>query len=89
MKIIVVSPLLRRLFFSQFQRIAVGFKSDVSNAVLIYIWNILSFSSWIYSPRGPWPLFQFLNLYTVGWTPWTGDQPIASPLPTQNNTNTE
>jgi hypothetical protein len=21
---------------------------------------------------GPWPLFQFLNLYTVGRTSWTG-----------------
>jgi hypothetical protein len=21
---------------------------------------------------GPWPLLQFLNLYTVGRTPWTG-----------------
>jgi hypothetical protein len=33
---------------------------------------------------GPWLLFQFLNLYTVGRTPWTGDQPVARPLPTQN-----
>jgi hypothetical protein len=29
----------------------------------------------------PWPLFQFFNLYTVGRTPWTGDQPVARPLP--------
>jgi hypothetical protein len=29
---------------------------------------------------GPWPLFQFLNLYTVGRTPWKGDQPVAGPL---------
>jgi hypothetical protein len=26
----------------------------------------------------------FLILCTVGRTPWTGDQPVASPLPTQN-----
>jgi hypothetical protein len=26
----------------------------------------LSIYLWLYSPRGPWPLFQFLNLYTVG-----------------------
>jgi hypothetical protein len=26
----------------------------------------------LYSPCGPWPLFQFLNLYTVGRNPWTG-----------------
>jgi hypothetical protein len=25
--------------------------------------------------------FQFLNLYTVGRTPWTRDQPIARQLP--------
>jgi hypothetical protein len=31
---------------------------------------------------GPWPHFQFRNLsYTVGRTPWTGDQPVARPLP--------
>jgi hypothetical protein len=28
--------------------------------------------------------FQFLNPYTVGRTPWTGDEPAARPLPTQN-----
>jgi hypothetical protein len=38
---------------------------------------------------GASPLFQFLNLYTVGRTPLTGDQPVARPLPTQNNTKTE
>jgi hypothetical protein len=31
---------------------------------------------------GTWPLLQFLNLFTVGRTPWTGDQPVARPLPT-------
>jgi hypothetical protein len=32
---------------------------------------------------GPWPLFlSFLILYTVGRTPWTGDQPVARSLPT-------
>jgi hypothetical protein len=29
---------------------------------------------------GPWPLFSFLSVYTVGSTPWTGDQPVAGPL---------
>jgi hypothetical protein len=37
---------------------------------------------WLYSPCGRWPLFQFLNLYIVGRSPWTGDQPVARPLPT-------
>jgi hypothetical protein len=44
---------------------------------------------WLYSPREPRPLFQFLNLYTVGMTPWTGDQPVARPLPTRRTTQTE
>jgi hypothetical protein len=30
---------------------------------------------------GSWPFFSFLILYTVGRTPWTGDQPVARPLP--------
>jgi hypothetical protein len=37
----------------------------------------------------PWPLFQFLNLYTVGRTPWTGDQPVARPLPTHRTAQTQ
>jgi hypothetical protein len=32
---------------------------------------------WLYSPRGPWTLFKFLNLYTVGRTPWKGNQAVA------------
>jgi hypothetical protein len=45
---------------------------------------------WLYSPCGPWPLFlQFIYLYTVGWTPWTGDQPVARPLPTHRTTQTQ
>jgi hypothetical protein len=30
--------------------------------------------------------FQFLILYTVGRTPWTGDQPVARPLPARRTT---
>jgi hypothetical protein len=37
----------------------------------------------------PWPLFSFLILYTVGRTPWTGDQPVARPLPTHRTTQTQ
>jgi hypothetical protein len=40
-------------------------------------------------PCGPWPLFQFLNLYIVGRTPWTGDQPVVRPLPTHRTTQTQ
>jgi hypothetical protein len=38
---------------------------------------------------GPWPLFSFLILYTVGMTPWTGDEPVARPLPTHRATRTQ
>jgi hypothetical protein len=37
---------------------------------------------------GPWPLFSFLILYTVGRTPWTGDHPVTRPLPTHGTTQT-
>jgi hypothetical protein len=37
---------------------------------------------------GPGRFFSFVILYTAGSTPWTGEQPVASPLPTYN-TNTE
>jgi hypothetical protein len=33
--------------------------------------------------------FQFLNTYTIGRTPWTGDQPVARPLPTHRSTQTQ
>jgi hypothetical protein len=45
----------------------------------------------VHSFVGPWPLFQFLNLgvYTVGRTPWMGDQPVASPLHTHRTTQAQ
>jgi hypothetical protein len=45
---------------------------------------------WLYSPFvGPCPLFQFFHLYTVGRTPWEGDQPVARPLLAQRTTQTQ
>jgi hypothetical protein len=44
---------------------------------------------WLYSPCGPGPLFQFLNLYTVGRTAWTGEQPVARPLSAHRTTQTQ
>jgi hypothetical protein len=35
---------------------------------------------------GPWPLFSFLILYTVGRTPLSGDQPVVGPLPIHKTT---
>jgi hypothetical protein len=44
---------------------------------------LLTIYQWLYSSFvGPWPFLSFLNLYTVGRTAWTGDQPVARPLPT-------
>jgi hypothetical protein len=40
----------------------------------------------LYIPCGPWPFFQFHDLYTDGRIPWTGDQPVARPLPTHRTT---
>jgi hypothetical protein len=37
----------------------------------------------------PWPLFNFLILYTVGRTSWMGDQPIARPLPAHRTAHTQ
>jgi hypothetical protein len=34
-------------------------------------------------------IFQFLNLYTIGRTPWAGDQPVARPLPTHGIAQTQ
>jgi hypothetical protein len=33
--------------------------------------------------------FSFLILYTVGRTAWTGDQPVARPLPIHRTTQTQ
>jgi hypothetical protein len=38
---------------------------------------------------GPWPLFQFLKLYTVGRTTQTGYQPVARPLPAHRTAQTQ
>jgi hypothetical protein len=60
-------------------------KSAINNSQ----WNISYIYLWLYSLCGPWPLFQFLNPYTVGTTPWTEDQPVARPLPTHRTAKTQ
>jgi hypothetical protein len=43
-------------------------------------------------PSGLFPIrinLELLVLQTVGRAPWTGDQPVARPLPAQDNTNTK
>jgi hypothetical protein len=54
-----------------------------------YLPIYLFFNLWLYSPCGPWPLFKFLNLYTDGRTPWTGDQSVARSLPIHGTTQTQ
>jgi hypothetical protein len=49
----------------------------------------LSIYLWLYSPCGLWPLFHNLDLYTVGRTPWTGDQPVTRPQPTHRTPQTQ
>jgi hypothetical protein len=45
---------------------------------------------WFYSPLlGLDLFFSFLIPYTVGRTPWTGDQPVARPLPAHRTTQTQ
>jgi hypothetical protein len=34
-------------------------------------------------------LFSCLILYSVGWAPWTGDQPVSMPLPAHITTRTQ
>jgi hypothetical protein len=62
-----------------------SFVSAIFIIMIIGTW-LLSIYLWLCNLCGPWPLFQFLNLYTVGRTPWTVDQPIARPLPTHRTT---
>jgi hypothetical protein len=58
----------------------------------IYSYSLLycyCYSRWI----RPSVLFPFQNLFenfiqTIGMTPWAGDQPVARPLPIQDNTTT-
>jgi hypothetical protein len=50
----------------------------------------LSIYLWLYSPLlNLGHFFNFVILYTVGRTPWTGDQPVARCLPTQRTTQTQ
>jgi hypothetical protein len=45
---------------------------------------------WLYSPLlGLGRFFSSFNVYIVGRTPWTGDQPVARPLPTDRTTQTQ
>jgi hypothetical protein len=66
---------------------------DIPSAVLLIQLMTFSFihSSMALQPFvGPWPFFQFRNFFYIdGRTPWTRDQPVARPLPTQRTTQTQ
>jgi hypothetical protein len=52
--------------------------------------NYSLFSSlWLYSPLDLGRFFSFLILYAAGRTPWTGDQPVATPLRTHRITQAQ
>jgi hypothetical protein len=54
------------------------------------ITDYLSIYLWLYSPLlDLGRFFSFLTLYRVGRTPWTGEQPVARPLPTRKTTRIE
>jgi hypothetical protein len=65
---------------------AISYLTKYHNLISIFYSILL----WLYSSFvGPWQPFQFLNVYTVGRTPWTGDQPVARSLPTHRTTQTQ
>jgi hypothetical protein len=55
-----------------------------------YLPTYLPICLWLYSPLlGLGRFFSFLIIYTVGRTPWTGDQPLARPLSAHRTTQTQ
>jgi hypothetical protein len=46
---------------------------NISGDIIIIVIIIMVLQPFV----GPWPLFSYLILYTVGSTPWTGDQPVS------------
>jgi hypothetical protein len=61
----------------------------ISTGVFLSIYLSIYLSMVLQPFFRPWPLFQFLNLNTVGSTPWTRDQAVTRPLPTHRTTQTQ
>jgi hypothetical protein len=69
------------------QIVNVQFVFPIHKSILIIIIIIIIIIIWLYSPLlGLCRFISFLILYTVGVTPWTGDQPVSWPLPTRGTT---
>jgi hypothetical protein len=58
-------------------------------SIYLYICLSVCLSVCLSPFAGPWPLFSFLIFYTVGRTPWTGDQRVAKPLPAHRKAQTQ
>jgi hypothetical protein len=71
-----ISPEIRRICF----QILLFIKKTGPHCFWV-LENKHSFSIWLYSPLDLGPFFSFFILYTVGRTPWAGDQLVARPLP--------
>jgi hypothetical protein len=55
-----------------------------------YLSIYLSIYLWLYSPFvESWPFFNFLMSYAVDRTSWTGDHPVARPLPAHRTAQTQ
>jgi hypothetical protein len=55
----------------------------------LYFLSLSLSLSMLYSPLNFCRFSRFLILYTVGRTPWTGDQPVARQLPTHRTVQTQ
>jgi hypothetical protein len=83
-KIWVVLQMATRVFFPM----KATWRNPPHSTYVVSIY--LSIYLWLYNPLlDLGRLFSFLILYTVGRTPWTGDQPIVRPLPTHRTTQTQ
>jgi hypothetical protein len=55
---------------------------SVRLSVSLSVYLSIYLSTALYPFVWPWPLRQYRNpFYTEGRTPWTGDEPVARPLP--------
>jgi hypothetical protein len=73
---------IKLLYFVWFDQLNFSFRNRH------YLWDTLSIMA-LQPFAEPWPRLQFLNLYTISKTPWTGDKPVARPLPTHRTTQTQ
>jgi hypothetical protein len=79
------------------ERVTLGFNHKLLEAVVSHtqkyhyeVTDEKCIYLWLYSPSlGLGSFFIFLNFYAVSITPWTGDQPVARPLPAHRTAQTQ